>query len=768
MSGEEILRESEDGAVDGEPFEVSVSGQDNQKKRKKQKGKMSMASIGATGFIVLLVVIAVVFFGAGNLVPAAIQQRLLEETDAQYADMTESKEVVVQQALRDGEIPDDTAENLKQNGYTVGYMGEDGEFVEDNKAGQELSLYHDGEVISADEFGTAVDTDAGLYAAVRSATYDRAAGYYDESAGEVFTELGTERNNFTADDDFEAVMQEKMGSGSTIDINSAGMTTKQTTRKNEKGEDEIVEEEVPEMSGSSAGSGGDVAAFIDQVTEKNPAATQDESAVKAADTLKVADAVSQEQRSSLFYALFMENISKMKAGDGSESKLHDMMNFLTEEQESEVVNVKTGEVETVSGAPLESQSLAALLAGSRADKEEVENYSEERVIKTIRNKATSASEFTPSKETVASVDGESKVKGAIGTWIKSRAATASKEVMQSVEPTVRSSLADNDYKSIKGLSAGEFLAEGAVNLGRKLAQTSGATSGDGEAVVEYARLNQAVLAMDAKADRLTLSPLDITSKNTFLGSIMYNLAMVHVKYPEVRNIATVIRRFGSVLSSAITGLLPASLAANSDEGYMTDYGSCETIGGIGAVATAGCSQIAVFDPSTLNDPFNDPNFASFVEENTKLDESGTRTVEPESDLAHFILYNVARKTPVGVGDAGILDSLDEERKPSGFWGFLNKIPFVSDLLGAIQKFIFGSDDDKRIASGEKYVDSGSNADWDSVKYAQRYAALARATAMLQQHSSDATAYSHIKYFEGRGNPVLAFLREYRSGTLARE
>ena len=77
------------------------------------------------------------------------------------------------------------------------------------------------------------------------------------------------------------------------------------------------------------------------------------------------------------------------------------------------------------------------------------------------------------------------------------------------------------------------------------------------------------------------------------------------------------------------------------------------------------------------------------------------------------------------------------------------------------KLYFGiSDTNKRIASGEIFVNSASNPDWQTYKYAQRYVSLARAMAALKQYSSDPTAYNDIPYFEGAENPVTAFLDSF--------
>ena len=78
----------------------------------------------------------------------------------------------------------------------------------------------------------------------------------------------------------------------------------------------------------------------------------------------------------------------------------------------------------------------------------------------------------------------------------------------------------------------------------------------------------------------------------------------------------------------------------------------------------------------------------------------------------------------------------------------------------IANFLGANEEQLRTASGEVFVNKAGNTDWEEMKYAQRYVALARATEMLREHSSDQTAYQNMKYFEGNENPVIAFLRTY--------
>ena len=733
MSAEEILKSSEKSALKNNQFVSHVTG-----KKSKIKSKKKLTSFGAAGFITVMIVIAAALFGSGNIIPSAISERLIEETDVQYADMVESKKIILQQALKTGDIPDDTAELLKSSGVLVGHIDENGNFVEDNKSGRELVLKKGDEIITAKDFISKVSTDATLYDAINKATYSRAAGYYDEEAKKVFKEIGTSRNNFDSNSDFNEVVSSLMGEGSDVNINSVSAVQK----KSDSGE--IYYEYIEK--GAAANSDENTATFIDAVRNKNPASSTNDSALNSADTLKVADTISKEQRSSLFYALFMENISKMKAGDGNDSKINEAMNYLYTKADTEVVDVKTGELIKVAGTPLESPSLYAILSGDKVDIEAAENYSSDRILKTIKNILGINSGYSPISGTV--VSSSDKIKGSVGRYLNTGGAVADAEVLNTVNHTIKSSLVNNSYDTIKGINAGEMLAEGAVNVGKMLAKTSGATAGDGAAVKSYAQLNSAVLAMDAEVDRMNRSPFDTTSKNTFLGSIFYKFAMFGAKFSGA---LSGVRTFSSTINSAVLSLLPGTYADDAEEGYLTTFGGCETYATIGAVGTAECSEIATFDTSTLNDPFNDPGFKNFVNSNTVLDSSGTRKIKPGSILANFINYNNERKTPLGVVDGGILNSLSNGSESIGF---------MSNISEMIKIFLGTSEQDKRVASGAAFVNSSDNTDWQTYKYAQRYVALARVTAMLKQYSSDKTAYQNLEFFEGEENPVVAFLNQY--------
>ena len=725
MNTTEVLREGERSALNNNQIITNVTG------KKLKTNKKKVKNLTAAGFITGMIVVFGVLFSSGSLIPSAISERLIEETDVQYADAVESKKLVFRQAMREGELPDNTVDILNRNGVQVGYIDDNGDFIETNKSNMELMLKMGDKIITTDNFISEVSSDANLYNAFNAATYSRAAYYYDESAKEVFRKIGTNRNNYTAESDLDEVMNKVMGEGSDININSVSLV----------GEDD---DKHYEENGASANSEQDAWYLIEEVRGKNPAGSANESALNTADSLKVADTISKEQRSSLFYALFMENISKMKAGEGNESKIHEAMNFLYDEAETEVVDVETGETITVKGTALDAPSLYSLLSGEKMNPASAQNYSSDRVLKTIENNV-GMSGNNAIRGTVASAD--SGVKGSIGRLINSGVETASTTTLEKVAPTLNSSLVDNSYDTIRGVGAGEFLVEGAVNTGKLLAKASGATPGDAESVTKYARLNSEILAMDAEVDRMNRSPFDVTSRNTFLGSIVYNFA-ISTRFSG----NTVLSRVSSMVGTTMRamGSITSGVRADGAEGYLTSFGDCETKAGINAVGESHCAEVATFDTSTLNNTFDDPGFKAFVEENTVL-EGGTRLIKENSKLANFVLYNDQRVTPTGVMDGGILDSLS-----SGY----NSVSFATNIMQMIKNFLGTSESERRVATGATFVNSASNPDWKEYKYAQRYVSLARATAALKQYSNGSTAYNNIQFFEGEENPVIAFLENY--------
>ena len=738
MSAEETFRLSEQNALSGEDHFSSVTGKNlSLSGEKNGSGK---SRFGATGAIIGFIGIALFLFLGNDNLPSDLNDRLISQTDVQYADAVESRNLAISEALKSGDFPSDTTEKLKSDGYDIGYIDEYNNFIETNKAPYALAIRKDDKIIPADQFLSTVKSDVKLYNAINKATYDRAAGYYDEAADKVFKEIGVSRNNFTTDASFEEVLSHNLGYNTNVEINTASKVTT----------DENTYYETPSATTSTRYSNAET--LINDVVAKNPGASTTEATLAAADTLKVADTINKEQRSSIFYVTVMETISKMKVGEGATSHINEALNYLHKSTTTRTVDTDTGEIIETTGSALESPSLRAILSDGKVDTNLIKNYSSDRILDLTANKlnlTTAATHPVSSlistviSKTVSSV--YSRARSTVGRIFSIGKESGDANVLKSSAQIISSSILENNVPT--GVDAGEFLVEGAVNVGRKLAVSgSGATAGDADAVIAYQKNVKEILALDAEADRLNRSPFDITSKNTFLGSLVRQLATVLQPSSFSR-----LTSISNLASKSIASIISPNTYADSTNTYLSNFGNCSSYATIGAVGTGHGSWIATFDTSTL-DAFNSAEFNKFVEENTVL-KDGVRTIKQKSVLADFILYNDERKTPLATIDGGILDALKKKS---------SSIPFISDIASMIESLSEASDKNLRIASGAAFVNSKDNADWQTYKYAQRYVSIARATANLRRFSNDPTAYQNIQYFEGSENPVVAFLESQNS------
>lgn len=756
----QALIESEENALENHEFVSNVS-YSNSVKFNKNSFKNNLGNVKQVSrhpilvicALILIAVVGIFIFQSDEEIPSLFNDLIIEATDVQKADQIESFKIAFKEALKDGDIPPDTAKYLSEKGYLVGYLDENGNFVESYDSKRASVLKKGSTIITANDFIKEIENNVDLFDAFTYATYDDTAYYFDDTAKEVFAEIGASRNEFSNNDSFNNVMNGKL---TTKNINLNNVERKEYKEKDEDG-NEITVIKYEKVGDDVSTKNATAESIITTVSEKNLASNSTDATLMAADELKVADTISQEKRSMAFYATFMENISKMKAGKGQDSQINQAMNFLYDKAENEVVDVKTGQITKTSGSPLESPSLNAILMSKKVDPSETVNYTTDRILETAKNQlnlALASNESVSSNTsdiintTVASVS--TKVTSKIGRLLSGGTTVAMSTVLSPLVPTISSSLIRSSLDSMNGITAGEFLVEGAVNLGRTLAvRGSGATAGDTSAVLAYQKLNNKILAMEAAADRLNRSPFDITSKNTFLGSILYKFALTI----NTSSIFSGIKTLSNLAGKSLLALVPSASAADEANSFLTSFGQCETSAAIGAVSSVHCSPIATFDTSTLDNLYENEEYIAFVNENTIL-ENGTRKVKPGSYLANFIDYNNNRKAPLGTIDGDILEQL---RSESSF----------SDISSLIRLFYDATDAEKDIATGAAFVNSANNPEWEKqYKYAQRYISMARAVSAMRQFSSDENAYGSIKFHEGKENPIIAYMRSSQNNVIA--
>lgn len=865
-------------------------------------GKRSLKKASIKVFGVIIAIIALILLFATPILSLDwISTRFIEQTDSQWADAVQNRAIVFQNALEEGSVPQATYQRLAQEGVEIGYLDGDtfvasrfGEtkiaatdldssitYRNGNSKNSPLSLkLDDGTIIPANGFYNAVNTNVKLYNAFTNATYSRAAYYYDEEAQRVFREIGTSRNNYGGEEDFNTLMSELMGDGHNFGVDSQtwhymphwelanikdpgsayiaswyevadtfncqgansnitiyNWNDYETTWNGVYDEDgNLVDyyytiEDVPYSNGTYGCITDSANNFMRTLAQSNMNNTGDftQSNLNTIDTLKVSDTITKEKRSMLLYAGIAESFSRTKAGYGSTSgdtnsilaaiatigattggaDVNDVMNWLFESTTT-VSYDESGNPVYSTGSVLESPSVYAILTGENVNVDAIKNYSSDRIA-TIYENNTGIKEigkYTTSRTLLeTSSIGTSRV-GRCAEQENTKCTTLEEAVplenatprynihedtgaienynngtyidaITKVEPVINDSLYENSFDKLSGIKAGELLVEGAINVGYALAKASGMSNGTEAKVNDYLQLTSDVLAMEAASDRLNRSPLDITSKNTFLGSIIYKFAISSMKSGSIFNkVATVAR----VTGSAAKSLLPSVNADdNKEDLYLSTFGNCETKGYINATATGTCAPIGVSDMTTYADAYTLLN-DEWMSENV---ECSGNTCKPKdgSSLMRYIEYNEMNNTPAGITDGGVIKKMESSEynttsatnNNGGIIGwFKNKWAALKGVLSnlvnnggisliTINKVIKNSEYEiPPEANKGAFVVGGEM--WDEYKLAQRYIGLARAAETMRQYDGDETAYNFYGF--GLGNPIARYIEEHSDDRIA--
>ncbi len=147
-------------------------------------------------------------------------------------------------------------------------------------------------------------------------------------------------------------------------------------------------------------------------------------------------------------------------------------------------------------------------------------------------------------------------------------------------------------------SIGEVLYTSVDRITNKMFNSVTATmAGDTNAVKTAYRAQQEVIAEKAEYDRTTKSPLDTSSRHTFLGSIAYSL-IPFVTSNTATSLSSAISSFGTVLKNAATSILPTS-SALSETSLELNYGDCVFGNSVGAFASANCVNPQTFDKQSV-------------------------------------------------------------------------------------------------------------------------------------------------------------------------
>ena len=281
-----------------------------------------------------------------------------------------------------------------------------------------------------------------------------------------------------------------------------------------------------------------------------------------------------------------------------------------------------------------------------------------------------------------------------------------------------------------GEDLGNSLVSGAnLYMGRNH-QYSGGSIADKKSYLAYLNEQDTVLAEKAQYERESLSPFDMTSKYTMMGSIYNKIVPIAT---QTASITGGIKNILGVVGTSLKSLLPAASAASNaitvDEiaAYTSD--NCKDIDSIGGLADEFCNPLFITDISTIED---DPAQIIYdVDQNSGLfgdnfedSEGDTPVIKDDSPLSKYILYCGERESPFGIVDQNISNSVQGITTGSSIGdGLVGAIPIVGDIVdglnstSALTNFSY--------ISGEACVTNNtagtiSVPDWETAKKYQRF------------------------------------------------
>lgn len=260
---------------------------------------------------------------------------------------------------------------------------------------------------------------------------------------------------------------------------------------------------------------------------------------------------------------------------------------------------------------------------------------------------------------------------------------------------------DADGNLAKNEDVGNCIALGAHNYLSQNHRLAGGSPADQAKLQQYVERYRHTMARQKEQDRANRSPFDISSPNTFLGSIVNTIT----PYASTLASSSIFTSLSSLVSSSINSILPATSAIMEDT-LAGNIGSCKLLGGLnpedesaGAVGDAFCVPYIITDVS-LFDPELEAISAKEVEKKVEsLDglksgktKNNNREINPESNFARYIKYCSNRVSIFGVIDANILKDYLDEHRPGFFESIINTI---GGLFGFYDKLTI---EDERVQS----------------------------------------------------------------------
>ncbi len=277
------------------------------------------------------------------------------------------------------------------------------------------------------------------------------------------------------------------------------------------------------------------------------------------------------------------------------------------------------------------------------------------------------------------------------------------QVFKNVAKNVATEWSGEDYFNAMSSGASKYISG---NF-----QTGGGSAASKTSLAAYNRVKEAVLADEADIERRNRSPLDVTSRYTFLGSIVYSL----IPLATTSTVGGIVKSLGGIVQNSVLSILPTASAV-AETNLATSLGSCPVIESVGAICDARGNRIDIDDPelaSLSNEELRAKLLAADPDAFKGQDSNGRDIINPNSITGKTAAILNQRVATLGIADASAANRLVQQ--PSGL---IANLPLVGDVAQIISAM--GEAENIAWISGSAGVDSPDNPLWEKVRYAQEY------------------------------------------------
>lgn len=701
------------------------------------KGKFALASIGG---VLFASVFAIGLIGIPAFLIGTIDMNLQDAlgfTDTS-AILEEQSEYVTQEMAMNGEIPNAFATDLANAGIFAGQVTASGDFVRTDtyiadidkltdiatmghfqinqtEPGQ-LAFLFDNEVIDATSFVATVESNPVLYAAFSKAADISARYYYSDDVQKVYDDADISRNLFakwekTTDHEtnmktFNEIKDKALNGNSSLKVGGWGKTSEQVSFDSNT-----------TFSNNSDTSARDIIEKTRDTVNKNNA--------KASELLNMAVSASEPYLAASAFMIVEEPIQRARIeGTGPVNELMDTLS-----QPTKVVykDVETGETVTSEVPVLQSANFAAAISRGTYSKKEATNFSRDRILVATGN-SNNENLIT---DTSVTTQGRSKS----GIITSKGSSEDAQELIDNASSSVDIAITQKNSDLFASIVGGNRIVEGGSFLSNIInSKNIGAMPSDSSAVAIYNREVETVLARRANADRATLSPFDISSPHTFLGSIVHTFANsvlgnTSSTNPTVSGLSTI----SGLVKSSTNSLFNNTFADGETENkFTTIAGDCSTVKSAAKViGDLYCTSHNTANTSNMKNTLKD-----WVNLGIGVDDS--RHIEDKSELAEFIALGMDRDTTVGVKSADICEAAKKDFDK----GTSSILDFFASLFGAYESC---NNLEEGIGTGAKYTLSNNNYYVEKTRLYSGYALYDKVYSLLSNKKSSVSAYREAYY-----------------------